>query len=73
MTLQKEVMGPLKKERNVRSHTQKSSSSRTNNLSQDSNSQLEKFFHDQLKDLYWAEKHLTKALPKMRKPLQQKI
>ena len=29
--------------------------------------QLEKFFHDQLKDLYWAEKHLTKALPKMRK------
>jgi ferritin-like metal-binding protein YciE len=35
--------------------------------SEDSNSQLEKFFHDQLKDLYWAEKHLTRALPKMRK------
>ena len=32
-----------------------------------SNSQLEKFFTDQLKDLYWAEKHLTKALPKMKK------
>jgi ferritin-like metal-binding protein YciE len=31
------------------------------------NSQLEKFFHDQLKDIYWAEKHLTKALPKMMK------
>jgi ferritin-like metal-binding protein YciE len=31
------------------------------------NSQLEKFFHDQLKDLYWAEKQLTKALPKMQK------
>src|SRR5687767_13072576 len=31
------------------------------------NSQLEKFFHDTLKDLYWAEKHLTKALPKMKK------
>jgi ferritin-like metal-binding protein YciE len=30
-------------------------------------SQLEKFFHDQLKDIYWAEKHLTKALPKMQK------
>lgn len=29
------------------------------------NSQLEKFFVDQLKDIYWAEKHLTKALPKM--------
>ena len=32
-----------------------------------SNTQLEKFFHDQVKDLYWAEKHLTKALPKMQK------
>lgn len=31
------------------------------------NSQLEKFFHDTLKDIYWAEKHLTKALPKMKK------
>lgn len=26
---------------------------------------LEKFFVDSLKDIYWAEKHLTKALPKM--------
>lgn len=31
------------------------------------NSQLEKFFHDALKDIYWAEKHLTKELPKMQK------
>jgi len=31
------------------------------------NSQLEKLFHDSLKDIYWAEKHLTKALPKMQK------
>jgi ferritin-like metal-binding protein YciE len=31
------------------------------------NSQLEKFFIDSLKDIYWAEKHLTKALPKMQK------
>lgn len=29
--------------------------------------QLEKFFMDALKDIYWAEKHLTKALPKMKK------
>ena len=29
--------------------------------------QLEKFFEDSLKDIYWAEKHLTKALPKMQK------
>jgi ferritin-like metal-binding protein YciE len=32
-----------------------------------SNTQLEKFFHDSLKDIYWAEKHLLKVLPKMRK------
>jgi ferritin-like metal-binding protein YciE len=31
------------------------------------NTQLEKLFHDSLKDVYWAEKHLTKALPKMMK------
>lgn len=31
------------------------------------NSQLEKFFIDALKDLYWAEKHLVKELPKMSK------
>ena len=30
-----------------------------------SNPQLAKFFEDSLKDIYWAEKHLTKALPKM--------
>jgi ferritin-like metal-binding protein YciE len=28
---------------------------------------LEGFFVDMLKDIYWAEKHLTKALPKMKK------
>ena len=31
------------------------------------NSQLEKYFTDSLKDIYWAEKALTKALPKMQK------
>ena len=31
------------------------------------NSQLVEFFKDALKDIYWAEKHLTKALPKMQK------
>lgn len=29
------------------------------------NSEFEKFFEDTLKDIYWAEKALTKALPKM--------
>lgn len=28
---------------------------------------LEKFMYDSLKDIYWAEKHLLKALPKMKK------
>jgi ferritin-like metal-binding protein YciE len=31
------------------------------------NSQLHEFFLDSLKDIYWAEKALTKALPKMQK------
>lgn len=30
-------------------------------------SQLTKLFTDSLKDIYWAEKHLTKTLPKMKK------
>ena len=34
---------------------------------QETNSQLQKFFEDSLKDIYWAEKNLTKALPKMQK------
>ena len=28
---------------------------------------LKELFHDELKDIYWAEKHLLKALPKMAK------
>jgi ferritin-like metal-binding protein YciE len=33
---------------------------------------LHKFFIDELKDIYWAEKHLTKALPKMQKAATSK-
>lgn len=33
----------------------------------DAKSMLHEFFVDELKDIYWAEKHLTKALPKMAK------
>src|SRR5688500_2743127 len=36
------------------------------------NSQLEKLFTDSLKDIYWAEKHLTKELPKMQKAASTK-
>jgi len=48
----------------------KSSSSGNNSSSGGQQGQyplLEKFFHDQLKDIYWAEKALLKALPKMQK------
>jgi len=47
---------------------EKSKSKSTSGSGQASgNTQLEKYFHDALKDIYWAEKHLTKALPKMQK------
>ena len=31
------------------------------------NSRLEEFFHDEIKDIYWAEKKLVQTLPKMAK------
>lgn len=42
-------------------------SPKSENGSVNENSQLEKLFTDSLKDIYWAEKHLTKVLPKMKK------
>ena len=42
-------------------------SSRSDTATLNGNGQLEKFFMDALKDIYWAEKHLLKALPKMKK------
>jgi ferritin-like metal-binding protein YciE len=49
-----------------KSATKSKSSNGTSAMGQP-NAQLEKFFMDALKDIYWAEKHLTKALPKMQK------
>ena len=40
---------------------------KSGNGSEQENSQLEKLFTDSLKDIYWAEKQLTKTLPKMKK------
>jgi ferritin-like metal-binding protein YciE len=53
-----------------RSGSSKRSSSRTasgtsNAMSDES--MLSDFFMDELKDIYWAEKHLTKALPKLQR------
>lgn len=42
-------------------------SSKSENGSPNGKSQLDKLFTDSLKDIYWAEKHLTKVLPKMKK------
>jgi ferritin-like metal-binding protein YciE len=35
--------------------------------SNSSSDDLQKIFEDELKDIYWAEKHLSKALPKLQK------
>jgi ferritin-like metal-binding protein YciE len=36
-------------------------------MKKENDSRLEEFFNDELKDIYWAEKHLVKTLPKMAK------
>jgi len=36
------------------------------------NSRLEEFFHDEIKDIYWAEKKLVQTLPKMAKAATSK-
>jgi ferritin-like metal-binding protein YciE len=36
-------------------------------------SALLELFADEIKDIYWAEKHLTKALPKMRKAASSEV
>jgi ferritin-like metal-binding protein YciE len=46
--------------------TAKSTSTRRSK-SHDPKSALLNFFVDEIKDIYWAEKHLIKALPKMKK------
>lgn len=38
-----------------------------NSTTKDEGTMLKELFVDELKDIYWAEKHLTKALPKMSK------
>jgi ferritin-like metal-binding protein YciE len=40
---------------------------KTATAGKDQRSILREFFVDELKDIYWAEKHLTKVLPKMEK------
>ncbi|HUS00434.1 MAG TPA: ferritin-like domain-containing protein [Chitinophagaceae bacterium] len=49
-----------------KSSTQGSNGS-SNKSSQEQSTMLEELFLEELKDIYWAEKHLLKALPKMEK------
>lgn len=48
-----------------RKSSSSASSASTTERQQQTNTMLEKFMLDSLKDMYWAEKHLTKALPKL--------
>jgi ferritin-like metal-binding protein YciE len=54
----------MAKQSNTGSKNSKKSSMKSNNEGLES-SQLMKLFEDELKDIYWAEKALTKAIPKM--------
>ena len=47
--------------------TTKTAQKVTGNTGKMENSEFHEFFVDELKDIYWAEKHLVKALPKMKK------
>ena len=49
------------------SKTTNGKTSKSENDSEHNTSQLDKLFTDSLKDIYWAEKQLTKTLPKMKK------
>ncbi len=52
--------------------SQKNSHTRMNNSRGKNDSMLGQFFKDELKDIYWAEKHLVKTLPKMQKAAHSK-
>jgi ferritin-like metal-binding protein YciE len=54
-------------------NTTTTSRSRSNSSSmQSEETMLKELFVDELKDIYWAEKHITKALPKMKKAATSK-
>jgi len=49
------------------SSSTKSPAKNQNKTGKMENSEFHQFFVDELKDIYWAEQHLAKALPKMKK------
>jgi len=61
-------MAPTTKTSGTKTAAKTSGASRpTGKTGKMENSEFHKFFVDELKDIYWAEKHLVKALPKMKK------
>ena len=56
----------VNKESNTHNETNTHNKS-TSHKGKATDSRLEEFFHDELKDIYWAETHLVKSLPKMAK------
>ena len=55
------------KKLHMKTKTQSSKSTKSSSRSKSSKETLEDIFEDTLKDIYWAEKHLTKALAKLSK------
>src|SRR3984893_16466475 len=48
-------------------NTSKRTTKASNREAAQNDSRLKEFFIEELKDIYWAEKHLVKTLPKMQK------
>jgi ferritin-like metal-binding protein YciE len=63
----KNPMSKTMKKPTAKKSTARKTAAKTMAQSADAKSLLHEFFADELKDIYWAEKHLTKALPKMAK------
>ncbi|HTF18655.1 MAG TPA: ferritin-like domain-containing protein [Chryseolinea sp.] len=60
-------MSKTMKKQPARKSSPRKTAAKTMMSNADAKSLLHDFFVDELKDIYWAEKHLTKALPKMAK------
>jgi ferritin-like metal-binding protein YciE len=64
---QRIVMSKTMKRPTARKSASRKTAAKTVSQGSDAKSMLHEFLVDELKDIYWAEKHLTKALPKMAK------
>ncbi|CAN5773256.1 hypothetical protein BH10BAC2_BH10BAC2_39660 [soil metagenome] len=57
----------MEKTTSTKKATSKISAAASSKTTPEMSPKLHEFFVDELKDIYWAEKHLTKAVPKMQK------